>query len=123
MSTTFAPGHVEKAREFLARSKGYLEQGDLHQASEKGWGAAAHIAKAVAYVNGWEFEHHDQFDGIIDSASLQYQQPSLENLGNAAHFLHRNFYKHPSMLNQARIAANIDRVELMVNILAPFLVD
>ena len=31
--------HKAQAREFLARSREYLPAGDLHQASEKGWGA------------------------------------------------------------------------------------
>ena len=123
MSTALAPGHIEKAREFLARSKEYLEQGDLHQASEKGWGAAAHIAKAVAHVNGLQYEHHDQFDGIIDFACQKYRQPSLESLGNAAHFLHHNYYKHPSMLNADRIDRNLGRIEVMVNVLVPFLTE
>ena len=34
-----ATEHLELARDFLARSKEYLAEGDLHQASEKGWGA------------------------------------------------------------------------------------
>ena len=54
-TTALVPGHVEKAKEFLARSKRYLADGDLHQASEKGWGAAAHIAKAVAEANNWTY--------------------------------------------------------------------
>ena len=120
MTTSFVHGHVDKAREFLARSKVYLAEGDLHQASEKGWGAAAHIAKAVAEANNWPYERHDEFDGIIYDASSLYGEPDLENLGNAAHFLHRSFYKHPSLLRQDRIGANIDRVENMVNILVPY---
>ena len=123
MTTALVPGHVETARNFLARSKGYLEQGDLHQASEKGWGAAAHIAKAVAEANNWQFESHDEFDNIIGDASSLYGKPDLENLGNAAHFLHRSFYKHPSLLRQDRIGANIGRVEMMVSILVPILVE
>ena len=35
--------HVNQARDFLARSREYLTQSELHQASEKGWGAAAHM--------------------------------------------------------------------------------
>ena len=34
--------HVNQARDFLAKSREYLTQSDLHQASEKGWGAAGH---------------------------------------------------------------------------------
>lgn len=123
MTTTLAPGHIDKAREFIARSRYYSEQGDLHQASEKGWGAAAHIAKAVAHVNGLRYEHHDQFDGIIDFACQKYRQPRLESLGNAAHFLHHNYYKHPSMLNSDRISTNIGRIEEMVDVLVPFLIE
>ncbi len=36
--------HVNQARDFLAKSREYLTQGDLHQASQRGWGAAAHMA-------------------------------------------------------------------------------
>ena len=56
MATQIVADHVEIARNFLERSKSYLAQGDLHQASEKGWGAASHIIKAVAAANGWEYE-------------------------------------------------------------------
>ena len=44
--------YVNQARDFLAKSREYLTQGDLHQASEKGWGAAAHLVKAVAIAQG-----------------------------------------------------------------------
>ena len=30
--------HEAQAREFLAKGREYLDAGDLHQASEKGWG-------------------------------------------------------------------------------------
>ena len=33
---------MNQARDFLAKSREYLTQSDLHQASEKGWGAAGH---------------------------------------------------------------------------------
>ena len=38
----------QQSRYFLAKSREYLADDDLHQASEKGWGAAAWMAKAVA---------------------------------------------------------------------------
>jgi hypothetical protein len=38
-------GHASQAREFLNKARGYLAAGDLHQASEQGWGAAAHMAR------------------------------------------------------------------------------
>ena len=65
MTTPAVAEHTELAKSFLQRSKSYLEKGDLHQALEKGWGASSHIIKAVAAANGWEYEHHDQFDGVV----------------------------------------------------------
>ena len=44
--------YESQAREFLAKSRVFLTAGDLHQASEKGWGAAAHMTKAVALAQG-----------------------------------------------------------------------
>ena len=38
----------QQSREFLTKGRTYLADGDLHQAAEKGWGAAAWMAKAVA---------------------------------------------------------------------------
>ncbi len=121
MTTGIAADHVNLAREFLDRSKSYLAEGDLHQASEKGWGAAAHIVKAVAVANGWVYEHHDQFDDVIANTRQRYRQPSLRQYGNAAHSLHRNYYKHPSMLNANTIREDIDDVESILNVLQPFI--
>ena len=62
--------HVNQARDFLAKSREYLTQGDLHQASEKGWGAAAHMVKAVAIAQGWEYERHSDFSQVLNLAYL-----------------------------------------------------
>ena len=121
MAAELVSGHVGKAQEFLARSRAYLAEDDLHQAAEKGWGAAAHIAKAVAEANDWTYERHEQFDGVIYDAAALYNEGELENLGNAAHFLHRNYYLHPSLLRRERISANIERVGAMMNILVGYL--
>ena len=120
--TTTVTDHLELARQFLARSRQYLSDGDLHQASEKGWGAAAHLAKAIAAAQGWQYEHHDQFDDIIERACDLYRQPSMEGRAqNAAHYLHRNYYKHPSLLKADRIHRRLDDVEAMLNIFDPFI--
>lgn len=118
---TPATDHIALAREFLRRSREYLDDGDLHQASEKGWGAAAHIAKAVAASRGWEYEHHDQFDMIIQNARHQFRQPSLRGYGQSAQSLHRNYYQHPSLLNADAIREDIDDVETMLDVLEPFI--
>ncbi len=57
--------HVNQTREFLAKSREYLTLGDLHRASEKGWSAAAHMVKAVAIAQGWEYERHSDFSQVL----------------------------------------------------------
>ena len=114
--------HIGLAREFLDRSKAYLQQGDLHQASEKGWGAAAHLVKAVAAANNWSYEHHDDFDSVVTNARQRYRQPSLRQYSNSAHALHRNYYKRGLLLNADTIEESIGDVEAMLNVLQPFIV-
>ena len=119
--TTVALDHLALARDFLRRSKEYLEDGDLHQASEKGWGAAAHIAKAIASSRGWEYENHNQFDMTVQNARHVFRQSPLRQFGDSAQHLHRNFYQHPSLLSAASIREDIEDVEKTIDALAPFL--
>ena len=58
----------QQAREFLVKSRQYLAGDDLHQASEKGWGAAAWMAKAVAEAQGWKYTRHDEFVDVMHRA-------------------------------------------------------
>ena len=120
MVTEAVNDHVELARDFLERSKSYLAHGDLHQASEKGWGAAAHIVKAVAAANNWEYENHDQFESVVINARQRYRQPALLQMAHAAEALHRNYYRRDFLLNADAIREEIEDVERMVNILEPF---
>ena len=48
----------QASERFLAQARQELSDGDLPQASEKGWGAAAQILKAVAEQRGWEHGKH-----------------------------------------------------------------
>ena len=57
--------YAAQAREFLSKSRTFLAAGDLHQASEKGWGAAAHMAKSVAVAQGWEYGNHADFSDML----------------------------------------------------------
>ena len=58
----------QQARQFMVKSRQYLADGDLHQASEKGWGAAAWMAKAVAEAQGWDYTKHAQFSVALNNA-------------------------------------------------------
>ena len=119
MATGVVADHVQLARDFLERSKFYLAQGNLHQASEKGWGAAAHIVKAVAAANNWDYEYHDQFESVVVNARQRYRQPGLLEMSRAAEALHRNYYKRTPLLNAEIIRGDVEQVERMVNTLQP----
>ncbi len=71
-----------------------LEAGDLIQASEKFWGAAAHSLKSIAEHRGWEHKSHAHFYRIIRNLSDETDDKQLIYLFNAADSLHSNFYEN-----------------------------
>ena len=123
MATPQVTDHVGLAQDFLQRSREYLASGDLHQASEKAWGAASHIMKAVAAANGWEYERHEQFNFVVQNANQRYRLPNLRNLAKSANELHWNYYQRKMFLNADSIREDIGDVEQMVGIMVPFLMD
>ena len=48
------------SRQLLTQARTELSEGDTRQASEKGWGATAQMAKAIAEQRGWEHKTHRQ---------------------------------------------------------------
>ena len=111
--------YAAQAREFLVKSREYLDQGDLHQASEKGWGAAAHMAKAVAVAQGWTYESHPDFSEVIYKARIATGDSRLRGLRSIANELHGNYYKRKRHLNAASIREDLDSIAEMLDILQP----
>ncbi len=68
--------HVNRSKRFLSQAFKELDAGDLLQASEKGWGAAAQIVKAVAEERGWGHSRHRQLRLAV--AKLIEETDSLE---------------------------------------------
>ena len=108
-----------QAREFLAKSREYLDLGDLHQASEKGWGAAAHMAKAVAVAQGWTYENHADFSTVLYEARRLTGNASLSASRAIANELHFNYYKRKRHLNAASIGEDLEIIARMLEILHP----
>ena len=50
--------YQEAARQLLAQGLEELAEGDSRQASEKGWGAAAQMIKAIAADRDWKHDTH-----------------------------------------------------------------
>ena len=91
--------HSHQAREFLAKGREYLAAGDLHQASEKGWGAAAHMAKAVSLAQGWQYERHSHFHRVMNQAGRLSASDRVRFLHGRAEVLHANLYELGPDLN------------------------
>ena len=109
----------QQSREFLVKSRVYLEDGDLHQAAEKGWGAAAWMAKAAAEAQGWQYSRHDEFFNIMYQAQDLTGESRLENLRRVANELHGFFYTRKIFLRPDVIGRNLDQVELLLDLLQP----
>lgn len=111
-----------QARDFLSKARQYLAADDLHQASEKGWGAAAWMAKAAAVTQGWEYRQHAQFSVVMYNASKLLDDSRLTLLGDVAEGLHRNYYVRKRFLIPESIAQNLDRMAELLDILEPLTV-
>ncbi len=109
----------QQARDFLRRGREYLAADDLHQASEKGWGAAAWIAKAAAVTQGWQFENHAQFGVVVYNASALTGNDRLRLLGEAAYGLHRNYYTRKRFLVAEAIGRTLDDMAELLDALEP----
>ena len=107
--TTRADYHTDTADEFLTRARAYLADGDLLQASEKGWGAAARMVKAVAETRGWRHNSHGDLYRVVNRLANELEDEQLRSLFNTANSLHENFYEGP--MPEEFIADALDEVE------------
>jgi len=105
--------------DFMQKAYQYLEQGDLVQASEKGWGAAAEMVKAIAERRGWRHDGHGYLYRIVDSLIKETGDTQLGNLFHVAGSLHINFYEQ--WHQAAMVSSGIDDVQLFVDKLRPML--
>ena len=109
----------QQAREFLTKSHGYLADGDLHQAAEKGWGAAAWMAKAVAEAQGWHYSRHDEFADVLNRARLRSGDARLRTFRRVANELHGYFYTRRRFLNAEDIGDGLARMAELLDVLEP----
>ncbi len=111
-----------QARIFLEHSWRYLAEEDLHQASEKGWGAAAWMAKAVAEAQGWQYNRHDHFFPVMRRCQELSGDARVRTLQAIANELHGFFYTRKRLLNPETIGDNLSDIEVLLDILEPLAV-
>lgn len=94
---------------YLPEAQQFLGKEDLAQASEKLWGAAAEIVKAVAAKRGVELGTHASLWAYVDE--LDWQNPDLgliEKFSYAGN-LHTNFYEN--WLSKGYVVRGMDIVK------------
>ena len=106
--TTNGRHYSDTGREFLARARTYLDEDDLRQASEKGWGAAAQLVKATAETRGWSHRGHRDLYETVDRLVVETGDSDLRRAFNDAGALHTNFYE--GWLSREAVEANLARV-------------
>ena len=85
--------HLELCEKYLREAEELLSKGDYAQASEKGWGAAAQIVKALAAREGKTLRSHRELWEFAGELADRLGDPELRHLWRTANVLHQNFYE------------------------------
>ena len=107
----------DDSRHLLAQARTELDAGDVRQASEKGWGAAAQIVKAVSESRGWRHRGHRLLFDAVDTLRDETNDVEVRRLFDVANALHFNFYE--DWRSAESVSAGLDDVEIFLDKLDP----
>lgn len=79
---------------YLKEGDALLEKGDYVQASEKFWGAAAEVIKAIAAKREVDIRSHGEMHRFITALSKELNDSELLRCFASASALHQNFYEN-----------------------------
>ena len=102
----------EQCKVYLEQAREEFANGDHMQASEKGWGAAAQIVKALAEDRGWEHWSHWLLSGAVSRIIDETKDDELRTLYAVANQLRNNFYE--GQLSAAIVEKSLQDVERFV---------
>ena len=86
--------YLDLNSKYLKEAEGLMKKRDYAQASEKFWGAAAEIVKAVAAKRDMELRSHGELHGFVTRLRNELNDPELTRLFAAASTLRQNFYEN-----------------------------
>ena len=111
--------YQQASERFLAQARQEHSDGDLAQASEKGWGAAAQILKAIAEQRGWDHHRHRHYHQAASRVRTETGDGEIRRLFDSASALHENFYENDMETDE--VAERLDDVEALMDKLIPLL--
>lgn len=100
--------YQEASRALLAQADSELARGDVRQASEKAWGAAAQIITAVAEAQDWDHGSHRLIWQAVNRLATETSDDELHQLFRTANHLHSNFYEDVD--TAAQVASGLEDV-------------
>ena len=107
--------HAATSRRLIQQADDELAQNDLLQASEKGWGAAAHAMKSIARSRGWPHSHHRELFAVADRLVAETGQREIHTLFQVASATHQNFYE--GWLTPEAAASNLADIRTLLEML------
>ena len=107
--------YANTSRELIAQARIELDAGDLLQASEKAWGAAAAAIKAVAEMRGWQHNAHTLIRAAAWRISREYRRPQILGMIVCAYDMQRNFYE--DHYGEEMVAEGIEQVAELLAVL------
>ena len=111
--------YQQASAHFLAQARQELADGDLPQASEKGWGATTQMLKAIAEQRGWEHHRHRHYHRAASRIRAETGDGEIRRLFDSASALHENFYENDMVADE--VAERLDDVAALMDKLIPLL--
>ena len=111
--------YQQASEHFLAQARQELADGDLPQASEKGWGATAQVLKAIAEQQGWEHNRHRHHLVTVSRLRSETGDGDIRRLFGVANLLHENFYENDMETDD--VADGLHDAEALMDKLIPLL--
>ena len=112
-----AQKYRESNRHLLSQARSGLAAGDVCQASEKGWGAAAQMVKAIAEGRGRQHRGHAQLFDAVATITAETGDDDIGRLFELASAMHINFYE--DWYGASRVERGLRDVESLLDKLEP----
>ena len=116
---TRAEMHLRLSEKHMRDAEDFLAKGDYVQASEKAWGAAFHMVKALATRRGLELRGHGELHEEVVKLAKESGDDSIRLLWQSAISLHRNSYEN--RLPPEMVEKSVEDVKKLVEKLKRFL--
>ncbi len=104
--------YAEMSQRYILQADEEFEKGDLGQASNKAWGAAALALKAIAERRGWNHSRHGLLYDISGQMADELGRPDLRRLFRSANAMHQNYYEDWMAADEVRDGINDAKVYL-----------